>query len=364
MRSAIVQVAVVQMYHSVTYECCHGCQISVLRLSLHQCELALKEALSKLEQQMNSTRVLEACRAEQEEELSTLRKEQARISANLAMLGPLVGQADGAGAFMHSRLDAMQTQMNHERSTNANRNHELSQALAALQKHAIDTAHVQRRLSSGSPFTDEVRFSDGGFASVKGGAAGAGDGALQATVQRVRNLAEINEIGIEKLGEQVEDLERRTGAQGGTVDTLDGRMRHVEAATSEALSQIRQIAAKVLGDVEMLQDGVAETHASAVMREVSVQQEIAKHTRDMTASVGVLKRRVDNVGQKADGQSVENFNILRHELDKVSARVEDMAAKVHAVDIMQVRVVAVATELEFLKNIEKSRQRNEQVLHS
>ena len=58
---------------------------------------------------------------------------------------------------------------------------------------------------------------------------------------------------------------------------------------------------------------------------------------------------------------VENFNILRHELDKVSARVEDMAAKasssmscarhvrdvymlphymwprqVHAVDIMQV----------------------------
>ena len=49
MRSAIVQVAVVQMYHSVTYECCHGCQISVLRLSLHQCELALKEALSKVQ---------------------------------------------------------------------------------------------------------------------------------------------------------------------------------------------------------------------------------------------------------------------------------------------------------------------------
>jgi hypothetical protein len=56
-----------------------------------------------------------------------------------------------------------------------------------------------------------------------------------------------------------EELEAYQRAQGVVVDTLDGRMQVLEAASTEALGEVRELSIRVEREMFLVREGLAET---------------------------------------------------------------------------------------------------------
>ena len=79
----------------------------------------------------------------------------------------------------------------------------------------------------GNPFYGETV--DGGVSYSGGGGISDQDATM---LKRLKNLHELNEIGVEKLTEQMEELEKVQRRHGFVVDTIDGRMKTLEEASN------------------------------------------------------------------------------------------------------------------------------------
>ena len=322
---------------------------AILRLSVHQCELTVREALSKLDSTVHRCRALEEASGSHEVGMASLGQElralREAFEVSLAQSDRLPAARGGEEPVeaLERRLGAALSQLGHDRTTNANKHHEVSQAVATLQQ---EFQNLQARAGSnvGSVFSVSASHEEG-FEAIGGALRGH---EKDPVLTRIRNMAQLNEIGVEKLNEQVDELESYQRQQGVTVESCEARLSHLEEKTASTLHDMQLEVARCTTAVDDLQLGVAESHANATLRAVTSEQAAAKKVEGLQHSQSVLQQEIAR-RQRQDNGGHEEVGRLRLDLDRVAAETKAVAAKLHEVELMQVRVIALANELKFAR---------------
>jgi len=105
--------------------------------------------------------------------------------------------------------------------------------------------------------------------------------------------------------------------------------------------------------VDQLQLGVAESHANATLRALTSEHAASKDVLGLHGSMKALEREIERRNEGGGGGLHHHEGVLlamRMEMERVSKESKAVYAKLHEVELMQVRVIAMTHELKFASN--------------